>query len=82
MGNGFNNISRAEVLALREIFPTGTEVVCDSLNDEYHPVAPGTHGIVKYVDDIGTIHVNWKTGSTLGIAYGVDRCHKAAGEDR
>ena len=34
----------------------------------------GTCGTVSYVDDIGSIHVNWDTGSTLAIVYGVDSC--------
>ena len=28
------------------------------------------------VDDIGTIHVSWDCGSSLGIAYGEDLCKK------
>ena len=33
----------------------------------------GTEGIVKCIDDIGTIHVHWNTGSSLGLVPGVDR---------
>lgn len=33
----------------------------------------GTEGIVKCIDDIGTIHVHWDTGSSLGLVPGVDR---------
>lgn len=28
------------------------------------------------VDSIGTIHVSWDCGSSLGVAYGVDQCRK------
>lgn len=70
-------ISRAEIMALKEMFPKGTEVICDCLEDKYHPVPAGTHGIVRCVDDIGTIHVSWETGSSLGVVYGEDQCHKA-----
>lgn len=37
-------ISRAEIMALKEMFPKGTEVICDCLEDKYHPVPAGTHG--------------------------------------
>ena len=42
------------------------------------PQAPpiGTKGTVTHVDDIGTIHVAWDNGSSLGVAYGVDFCRK------
>lgn len=29
------------------------------------------------MDDIGTVHVSWLTGGTLGVAYGEDEIHKA-----
>ena len=32
----------------------------------------GTLGTVKHVDDIGTIHVSWDTGSGLGVVFGED----------
>jgi hypothetical protein len=35
---------------------------------------------VTCVDDIGTIHVKWDTGSSLGIAYGADACRVLVGE--
>ena len=28
------------------------------------------------MDDIGTIHVSWETGSSLGIVYGMDKIEK------
>ena len=33
----------------------------------------GTIGVVEHVDDIGTIHVKWETGSTLGVVWGEDK---------
>ena len=38
----------------------------------YAPIAPGTEGEVDFVDDIGTIHMKWDNGRTLGIAPGED----------
>ena len=42
------------------------------MNDPYTKLKPGEQGEVLYVDDIGTIHVNWNCGSTLGVVYGED----------
>ena len=35
---------------------------------------PGMLGTVTHVDDIGTIHVAWDCGSSLGVVFGVDSC--------
>lgn len=68
-------ISENELAALRAEYPAGTEVILDEMDDIQAPPA-GTTGIVQFVDDIGTIHVSWSSGSSLGIAYGKDKCHK------
>ena len=45
------------------------------MNDPYNTILmPGARGTVIAVDDIGTIHVNWDCGSSLGVAYGEDAC--------
>lgn len=64
-----------ELERLRGMYPKGTRVKLIYMDD---PQAPpiGTEGTVVGVDSLGTIHVTWDTGSTLGIAYGVDRCVK------
>jgi hypothetical protein len=36
------------------------------MNDKY-AVPPRTEGTITYIDDIGTIHVKWDNGSTLGL---------------
>lgn len=73
-------ISREALQALRERFPRGTRVELVQMDD---PQAPpiGTKGIVRGVDDIGTIHVNWDCGSSLGVAYGADICRKVVDAD-
>lgn len=47
--------------------------VVDKIKNNF-PV--GTQGTVKFVDDIGTIHITWDCGSSLGIVYGEDSCHR------
>jgi len=69
-------MGRKEVEALREKYPVGTEIVLDWMEDSSAPM-PGTHGKVRWVDDAGTIHVNWDNGSSLGLIVGEDKFHKA-----
>lgn len=61
---------------VRKEYPEGTRVRCISMSDPYHPVPTGTEGTVINVDDIGTIHVNWDNGQSLGLAYGADQYEK------
>ena len=68
------NFPNKEIIEhLRRTYPAGTTVELVRMNDEYAP-PPGTRGSVLYVDDLGTIHVRWNTGSSLGLAYGEDVC--------
>ena len=41
------------------------------MNDTQAPPS-GTFGTIKFIDDAGTIHVQWDTGSTLGLIWGED----------
>ena len=66
------------VKRLRDEFPRGCRVELLRMDDpQAAPV--GTCGTVIEVDDAGTIHVNWDTGSSLGIAYGADKCRRIDG---
>lgn len=61
--------------SLRERYPAGARVELVHMNDPYNKkLIPGCKGTVKYVDDIGTIHVDWDCGSSLGVVYGEDSC--------
>ena len=57
---------------LREKYKPGTLVLLEKMDDAMAPPIK-TRGTVTSVDDIGTIHVNWETGSSLGVVYGEDR---------
>ena len=50
----------------------GKRIKCVEMKDE-HPVPSGTLGTIKGVDDIGTIHIDWDNGSSLGIVPSEDR---------
>ena len=49
----------------------GTRVRLIAMNDRQAP-PKGTEGTVQFVDDAGTIHVQWDTGSSLGLIPGAD----------
>ena len=68
-------ITREEVERLRQQYPAGTVVRLVRMDDSHAPPI-GTKGTVRYVDDIGTIHVSWETGSSLGVVYGMDKIEK------
>lgn len=67
--------SKERIEALRRDFPKGCRVELLRMDDPQAPPV-GTTGSVIAVDDIGTIHVVWSTGSGLGIAYGQDLCRR------
>ena len=73
------NISKELLDDLRERYTKGTRVELIRMEDPQAPPV-GTKGTVTAVDDIGTIHVNWDNGSSLGIAYGADACRVLVGE--
>ena len=64
--------SKNTIEKLREMYPIGTRVELVSMNDPFTKLMPGEQGTVQFVDDIGTIFVNWDCGSGLGVAYGED----------
>ena len=68
------NKKRIEVLKLQ--YPKGCTVELVHMDDEQAP-PKGTKGVVIQVDDIGTMHVAWETGSTLGVVPGVDMVRTA-----
>lgn len=71
------NLSKEALLALRELYPKGTRVELVQMDDRYNTkLVPGCKGTVRWVDDMGTIHVSWDCGSSLGIVYGEDSCRK------
>ena len=68
-----NEWARMEMMAkvYKEKYPVGTRIELISMADDYS-VAPGTKGTVAHVDDMGTIHMKWDNGRTLGLIPGED----------
>lgn len=75
-------IKKETLKRLKRQYPIGCRVELVQMNDPYSTkLKPGCQGTVIAVDDIGTIHVNWDCGSSLGVVYGEDVCRKVAEND-
>lgn len=68
---GFDRAILKNALAISKERMAGMRVKLIYMEDPQAPV-PGTEGIVQYIDDMGTIHVAWDTGCSLGLVPGVD----------
>lgn len=65
----------------KEDYPPGTRIVLNHMSDPYRPVPEGMRGTVRLVDDMGTIHMNWDNGRTLGLVPGEDSFRKLTEEE-
>lgn len=75
-------ISKETLQALREKYTVGSRVELLHMDDPYNTkLVPGSKGTVQGVDDMGTIHVRWDCGSSLGVVYGEDSCRKVDDSD-
>lgn len=61
-----------KVKEIREKYINGTRIKLLSDMDDKQPIKAGEMAEVEYVDDMGTIHVEWDNGRTLGIVPEVD----------
>lgn len=66
-------IKREVLERLRKTYLVGAKVELVRMDDVQAP-SVGTKGVVEFIDDIGTIHVKWENGSSLGVVYGEDLC--------
>ena len=70
------NIHPEKLKQLREYYKPGTRVELIRMDDPYSKLRPGDKGTVSFIDDTGTVFVNWDCGSSLGAVYGVDEIRK------
>ena len=76
-----NFISKEALQRIREEYTDCTRVELTRMSDPYRAdLVPGCRGTVRFVDDMGTIHVSWDIGSSLGVVYGEDACKVIKGE--
>ena len=65
-------MTNAEIEFIKKRYPKGTRIRLISMQDPYAPVPSGTEGTVSFVDDMGTIHMEWDNNRTLGLIPNVD----------
>ena len=68
-------IDKNLVQRMKEQYPPGTRIELDYMGDDPRPIAPGTRGTVRVVDDMGTVHCNFDNGRRLGLVPGEDSFH-------
>ena len=57
---------------MKEAFLEGAEVELIFMDDIYRTMPAGLKGKVLFIDSIGTIHVAWENGSSLGVVWNAD----------
>ena len=67
--------SQKEVERIKKMYPKGTRILIERMNDPYHPIERGTKGAVDHVDDAGTLHCTFDNGRTLGVVTDADIFH-------
>ncbi len=76
-------LSEEIITRLRDLYSPGTRVELIRMNDPYNfDLRPGSQGTVTAVDSIGTVHVAWDCGSSLGVVYGEDEIRILKGDGR
>lgn len=61
-----------DVIKIKEMYPAGTRIRLNHMDDPYHPVNSGSSGTVDHVDDAGQIHMKWDNGGGLALIPDVD----------
>ena len=65
-------VDRNIVQRMKDQYPPGTRIELDFMGDDPRPIAPGTKGTVRIVDDMGTVHCDFDNGRRLGLIPGED----------
>jgi hypothetical protein len=50
-------------------FSPNDRVELVSTTDEHTKLKPGDQGTVTFVDGLGTVHIKWDNGSSLGMSF-------------
>lgn len=65
----------------KKAYPAGTRIRLIHMDDPYSPVPDEMTGTVTSVDDMGTLHMKWDNGRSLGICPDVDSFEIIGKED-
>ena len=66
------HISKEMLEFIRQQNPKGTRIRLYSMTDDPQPIEGGSLGTLQFIDDMGTFHVKWDNGRTLGLVVGKD----------
>lgn len=66
-------MNEKEIQETKEKYVSGTKIKLLETLDDSQPIESGTIGKVDHVDDMGTIHMIWDNGRTLGIIPNEDK---------
>lgn len=66
---------------LRNIYPIGSRIVLDEMNDPYNRMPTGLQGVCQGVDDAGNILVQWDNGSALNLVPEADKAHAVTSDE-
>ena len=75
-------VDRNLVQRMKDQYPPGTRIELDFMGDDPRPIAPGTKGTVRIVDDMGTVHCDFDNGRRLGLIPGEDSFHASTERTR
>ena len=57
---------------MKDNYPPGTRIMLLQMGDDPRPIEPNTRGMVRAVDDMGTLHCDFDNGRQLGVVPGED----------
>lgn len=66
---------------IKPLYPKGTRILLEDMQDTYSPVPSGTKGTVEFVDDQAQIHMKWDNGRTLALIPNVDSFRRLSDEE-
>lgn len=62
-----------KIKEIKEKYISGVRIKLLKTIDDERPIEAGTIGKVDHVDDMGTIHMIWDNGRTLGLIPNEDK---------
>ena len=69
-----------KIANIKANYPPGTRIQLDHMDDPFAPIPDGITRTVLFVDDMGTLHMQWDNGRDLGVCPEVDTFHKIGGD--
>lgn len=78
LGSGKPTCREIVLLGSCSAYEPGESVQLVRTSDAYTELEPGTRGWVTSIDELGTVHVAWGSGSTLGMVPGLDEIERVS----